>query len=584
MAADPYWRPPEELKEIASQILTEKTLIRMLYLWLQDAAVKATKNESVKENSRNICTYPIGTLATSRLDTCSEIVQERYRILYHPEDILIVGGVAIALYDEAISGIKISKYQNTSTLRGYLQKDTSDIDMVWWPRIEDNTPDMEEHVITINSPAISQLVSAYVRELNTIFENKEAIPLINKAIHIIRPDIRLVRIEVEESTKGIRAGVKKVLIHFIITVPEINQKEIKLEICDISIHDGASSQMEFDSESKNPILKSMIVDPVYCHPESQIVAFPLLHSKKIHVPHIMSILDQQLLAFKNLLYAGNDKCIINYKRIRYLQLMIFNYVYQKHNANIGSIFKIPVDIINLLNGIDGNLDDMISEVCSRRNNRSQLCHKLQQLYTMYQHQLQSFIRIHQQQQQLHELVKWQQGQQLQQLQQSQLSPQKVKPQSLSKITHEPLRTIIQKPVNKTKLPDFIEYVVGKHKILFNLKDKPDVKLEIEQSPVLTYYHLLEPIEKNSDGKEQFKRIKIIIHDMFDNKNKEKIQKQIDIEAKHNPLKSLLLKQGGGYILRNKQTRRNQTRRKQTRRNQTRRKQTRRKQLHRRTKT
>lgn len=206
MAAD-HRQQQEDSKEIASQLLTEKTLIRILYLLIQDTAVKTTKNKSVIENSHKTCSYPIGSLASSRMESCS--VSERYHISYYPEDILIVGGVAVSLYDEAISGIKISKYQNTSTLRGYLQKDTSDIDMVWWPRIEDTTPEMEEHVITINSPAILSLVTTYVAELQMIFANKKTIEIIENAIHNIRPDITLLRIEVEESQIGLRAGAKK---------------------------------------------------------------------------------------------------------------------------------------------------------------------------------------------------------------------------------------------------------------------------------------------------------------------------------------------------------------------------------------
>ena len=118
MAADPLWRPPEELEkikksqEIASQLLLEKNFIRMLYLWIQEAAVKATKTKSVIDDSRKTCALPIGALATERTKPCS--ITDRYHITYHPEDILIVGGVAISLYDEAISRKKL-EYQNMST-------------------------------------------------------------------------------------------------------------------------------------------------------------------------------------------------------------------------------------------------------------------------------------------------------------------------------------------------------------------------------------------------------------------------------------------------------------------------------------
>jgi hypothetical protein len=69
---------------------------------------------------------------------------------------------------------------------------------------------------------------------------------------------------------------------------------------------------------------------------------------------------------------------------------------------------------------------------------------------------------------------------------------------------------------------------------------------------------------NTDGKEQFKRVKQIIHDIFENRKMDTIKRRIDSETKFDPLKRLLFSQQGGFI-RKKQTRRKQTRRKQTRR-------------------
>jgi len=543
MAADPLWRPPEELEkikksqEIASQLLLEKNFIRMLYLWIQDAAVKATRTKSVIDDSRKTCALPIGTLATERTKPCS--ITERYHITYHPEDILIVGGVAISLYDEAISGIKISKYQNTNTLRDYLQKDTTDIDMVWWPRFNGNTPQMDNHVVTINSPAISTLVSTYISELTTIFTNQKAIELIESELHAIHADITLVRIEVKESVFGISAGTKKVLIQFIITVPEMNQKELILEMCDISIHDGASSQIEVNPINKTFILQPMMVDPVWCDPGIQTTTFPLVHAKKLYVPNIISILEQQLLAFKNLLHFNNEKCLINYKRIRYLQLMIFQYLHQKRNVNIHKIFKIQVDSIDsLFENINSYLEGNILEICSKQNrhNRSNLCQTIQRLYMMYQSQLQDFYDIHVRQQI--------------QLQQSQIQEMSL---------HNKVASVQNSPC---VLPDMIEYAMGKHKFVFYLGKNSHSRRHIEtEYPVLCkYYHLLD----KSKDKEQFKRVKIIIHDIVENKKMDRIQQRIDAEANYEPLKSELLKsellaKQGGFI-RRKQTRRMQTRR------------------------
>jgi hypothetical protein len=577
-------QPLPESKEIVSQLLTEKSLVRELYKIIQNAAVNATTSKSVIDDSHNTCAYPIGSPALSRTDECS--ISKRYHVSYHPEDILIVGGMAVSLYDEAISGIK-SRYHNTSTLQRYVEKDTTDIDLVWWPRIKDTTPYIEENVVTINSPAISTLVTKYVSELNMILTNKKDIEIIENIIHGIRPDITLVRIEIEESSIGIKAGAKKILIYFIITIPE-NQTEIKLEICDISIHDGASSQKAVDAISNKLILQPMMLDPMYCLPYVQTVSFPLSRKKNIYMPHIISIIKQQLLAFKNLLDANNEKCLINYKRIRYLQLMIFEYYHQKKNTNIHKIFKIPINSIDLLRDIDSNLEKIIGDACYKQNsNGSQLCQIIKRLNELYHFQLQSFRNIHErkqmqyayqlqqhmqqiqlQQQQLQQQQMRQQQLQQQQMRQQQMRQQQMK-QHFQDILHEPILSVKKEALNNhdvCTLPNTIEYMMGKYKIIFNLEDKSEIKLKIETVyPLLCkYYHLLDRPNLNTDGKEQFKRVKQIIHDIFEDRKKETIERRIESEAKFDPLKRLLFSQQGGFISK-KQTRRKQTRRKQTRR-------------------
>ena len=334
----------------------------------------------------------------------------------------------------------------------------------------------------------------------------------------------------------------------------MNQKELILEMCDISIHDGASSQIEINPVNKTFILLPMTVDPVWCDPGIQTTTLPLIDSKKIYVPNIISILEQQLLAFKNLLNFNNEKCLINYKRIRYLQLMIFEYLHQKRNVNIHNIFKIPVDSVNsLFENINSYLERNISEICSKQNhhNRSNLCQTIQRLFMMYQSQLQAFYDIHTRQQK-------QYAEQLQKhMQQIQLQQQQIQ--------EIPLHNNVAPIQNSIcTLPDSIEYAMGKHKIVFYL-EKKSIREQIEKTPLCKYYNLLDNALKNKkiNDKEQFKRVKIIMHDMVENKKMDKIQGRIDAEANYEPLKSLLSAKQGGFI------RRKQTRRKQQRRNKTR---------------
>jgi hypothetical protein len=425
MAADPSWRPVEDIetKQIASQLLLEKDLILTLYTLIQASAGRATINESVIADENKTCAYPIDTPASSRRNHCTDATMtDRFTVKYNPEDLLIVGGVAVQLYDLSITGIKQRRYaHNVSTLRNYLQKDTSDMDMVWWPRITDHRPE-NEMVVTINSPAIISLVTSFKDNLEEIFER--GIDIIRYLVNNARPDITLESIAIVESELGISAGARKVLLYFNI---DIQGRKLRLEMCDISIHDGASGQKE-----KNFVLKPMRDDPMYCSP-AQIITLPILDNKYIYLPDIISIIKQQILAFQNLLDGNNEKCLINFKRIRYLQLMIFEYYHQKQNANIRKLFKMAVNGRNIQMGdlfqyINSRITHIVTSICSKHNgkNRSNLCQQIEQLHSMYQYQLTSYSTMHHSQkmqelQQIHQLQ--QQIQQIQHMQELQQHPQ-----------------------------------------------------------------------------------------------------------------------------------------------------------------
>jgi len=136
---------------------------------------------------------------------------------------------------------------------------------------------------------------------------------------------------------------------------------------------------------------------------TQTRAFPLLGEAKLYVPNILSILRQQQFAFKNLLYAGEDKCLINYKRILYLQQMIFEYDYQKKNANFKKIFNTPVNITAFIKNLNRNLLKIMKDVCPGKNS-SQLCKTLHNLHATHESELITMQQTHhsKQEQQLHE--------------------------------------------------------------------------------------------------------------------------------------------------------------------------------------
>lgn len=75
---------------------------------------------------------------------------------------MIIGGMAIALYDYVIRDIKQSR--RLPSLKNSLTKNTSDIDMVWWPRIPASmSTSSNKEIITIHSPGIKQLRDLFIK-------------------------------------------------------------------------------------------------------------------------------------------------------------------------------------------------------------------------------------------------------------------------------------------------------------------------------------------------------------------------------------------------------------------------------------
>jgi hypothetical protein len=170
-------------------------------------------------------------------------------------------------------------------------------------------------------------------------------------------------------------GAIHICINFIITYE--NGETIELEMCDIAIHDSASSQ-----QTPSRLLELMIVDPVYCNPNNEIkklVVNPPLH---INVPIIQKLVSQQLLSFENLLkdhYTDRlikaktildkikNKCMINYHRLRYIQFILAQTTNASNNAYNRILFYefgiSQQDVNRIIVYIDQELHRIISQKC-----------------------------------------------------------------------------------------------------------------------------------------------------------------------------------------------------------------------------
>jgi hypothetical protein len=159
-------------KIVAEELLAADIRIPVLLcMAVQAAAMKVTGDVNTPFIGRGTCVYPIGSSATNRLGPCKK-VDEKVTIEYYPKDLMIIGGMALAFYDHIIRDIKISR--DIPSLKHVLTKNTSDIDMVWWPRTN--------QIITINSPGIMELrdilIEKVTYEIENTFSRKDVIEMI----------------------------------------------------------------------------------------------------------------------------------------------------------------------------------------------------------------------------------------------------------------------------------------------------------------------------------------------------------------------------------------------------------------------
>lgn len=340
--------------KLSSTILSNVDIVAYIYRIIQYAGIKATRNKDVQASKNNICTIKPYVPGQNRV-TADCVKSTLYGIEYNPDDIMIVGGAALNIYDYKLKEFKIRR--KLGALEDYIKKKTSDIDIVWWPR-----PDTDKEVITSKSEAIIQLIEVFKNELimgfsvNTENIEKKIKPFITNANNSDKLVIDVT------SFHTWKAGVFNISITFKI-------KSILLKICDIAIHDSGSSQ-RFDADGKEITdLRFMIDDPIYCAPNpmySNAISYFNITGVNIAVPNIWSFVEQQMFAFDNLVRSRQIKSFINYKRVEFIKLLLhsfkLNNTTNKQNyKNLMEVFKTsnPDYITILMNEIDTRVDQSV---------------------------------------------------------------------------------------------------------------------------------------------------------------------------------------------------------------------------------
>jgi hypothetical protein len=295
---------------ITSNILSDVNNIAYIYDIIKKAGIRTTQNARVKEEYNNVCIIRPYQSGKNRVTTrCIE--SREYSVIYDPNDIIIVGGSALNLYDYKLTELK--ERRALSPLEEYIKKKTSDIDIVWWPR-----PSTDKEIIVSQSEAIVSLVEVFVMELTTEFEKnrlsilnmiKQYIPQINNS------DI----LNITVTYKHIRpAGVYNINIIF-----QIKTKLLK--ICDIIIHDSGSSQRYDRDGNEIKTLEFMIEDLIYSTPTPahfNTISYLNINDIDVAVPNILQFIDQQMFAFENFIRQKDQKGFINYKRVEFIRELI----------------------------------------------------------------------------------------------------------------------------------------------------------------------------------------------------------------------------------------------------------------------
>ena len=307
-----------------SSIVSDIRVIEFIYRAIQNAAHNANNMERKKKLPYYVS--QIGSMSRSDEPRFMYIDYDKSPLYYDIDDITIIGGAVLNIYDSKLTGFKERRKDEFKSLREELNRETTDIDIVWWPReILKN----RGYIYTADSPAIVSFIQSFIVSL---YDTLGAFPRgiisgFNNEVKIEYYPTNNSK-EIERYTKNILRGVHSIKIIFI-----INNK--KYNIVDLSIHDNGGSQ---ENDSLGQIidgLVSMYDDPVYCSSifgnEYSTISF---RKTKPYVPHPKWYVKQQLFAYGNFRMRGNIKKMnIIQKRIEYLIKILRSYLRSHTNQN-----------------------------------------------------------------------------------------------------------------------------------------------------------------------------------------------------------------------------------------------------------
>jgi hypothetical protein len=310
---------------LASEILSDVSLILDIYGIVKGAGILASKRVQKEGLENKVCVIMSKEKGINRANTeCAETT--KCSVFYNANHMTIVGGAALSIYDEKLSNLK--RRRGLVGLADYMKKKTSDVDINWWPMVKCR----DGMIPTSKSKGIVALVEYFIEELqisfnrNTNYLTRKIQPRVNnmRALNTVTTTVRLRR-------HTWRAGVFNIEVLFLV-------RDKLLKICDINVHDGGASQMWDSHGNEITEVRPMIEDPVYSDPDKnsgQPLRYLLLGNRMVAVPHIRSLVEQQLFAFDNLLRKGEEvaraKALVHYRRAIFIRNILQSF--QLHNPD-----------------------------------------------------------------------------------------------------------------------------------------------------------------------------------------------------------------------------------------------------------
>ncbi len=369
---------------ISSTILSEDiSIIADIYDIVKKAGLEASTDREVIAANRDVRVIPANKPGENRKSVEAKLVTGTYEISYDANDITIVGGAALNIYDYKLQALK--ERRELAPLEEYIKKKTSDIDIVWWPRTRTSNP-----IITTRSEAVIKFVLAFKNKLITKFEEKKKAleskirPFITNATNSDTLTILFEMIPVYA------AGVFNINVMF-------QMKGVNLKMCDVIIHDsGASQRFDRDGQEITDV-RFMESDPMYSFPNPgkyNSLSYLNVNGIDIAVPNIKTLIKQQIFAFENILRAKMIKSFINYKRIQFIKKLLLSFKLKDttNTRNFGelievfgtdqkeypeivaneidrelneSILKLYPTVIELCGTVNISRDPLVTELCAK---------------------------------------------------------------------------------------------------------------------------------------------------------------------------------------------------------------------------